>query len=73
MEGEGIPERSKTYVFVAFWHPPGSGLWAPGHIDFGDGHVCPSTDLYPSKNLWFSIGFYGFGQRSRGARTLAEP
>ena len=53
MEVEGIPDVQKPMVFVAFWHPPGSGLWAHGHIRSGDGHVCPSMISTPPKPMVF--------------------
>ena len=53
VEGGGSQNVQKPIVFVAFSHPPGSELWAHGHIDFGDGHLCPSMDLYPSKTYGF--------------------
>ena len=55
--GRGFWEVEHNKDSIAFWHPAQIGLWATGHIDSTDGHLCPLMISLPLQNLWFSIGF----------------
>ena len=67
--GRGFWDVGNHKDFIAFWHPPGIGLWAPGHQHFGYGHLCPSMDLHPSK----TNGLHMFFMVSGNAPRAPEP
>ena len=69
--GRGFWDVEKHKESIAFWHLAGLGLWASGHIHFGDDHLCPSMDLYPSKTYEFH-SFLWFRATLQGVRTRAE-
>ena len=75
MEGEGgIPGRSKTHGSHCFYGIPLDRGCGPQDMEIlltiMDAPAWISTNPKPMVS---HMEFHGFGQRSRGARTLAEP
>ncbi len=51
--GRGFWEVGNHKDSIAFWHLSEMGLWAAGHIDPTDGHLCPRMISTPPKTYGF--------------------